>query len=222
VNGKIVIKNESAKETRVLVYKQDLLPSCGKAINYTDINQHERSLGDWIQTNVDEKTLAPREEYTIYYTITLPADKVQQGSYWAVLMVEGANPIKEEQNNGMQVNSKVRYAVQVLADVGTFESPKMNFEAVELKEMPEVGKILKIRLKNDGLFSARTKLTLEVMTEKGEKIKTLDGLSKRIYPTLCNDYEIALKDLPKGKYEGVLVADNGKDLFGSTVSLDLE
>jgi hypothetical protein len=53
-------------------------------------------------------------------------------------------------------------------------------------------------------------------------LKTFDGQSKRIYPKNCNVFTIEIKDLPKGKYEGILIADNGKDLFGSNISLDIE
>lgn len=221
VNGKIVVKNESKKEARVLVYKQDLISTCGKSIEYTEINKHRRSLGNWLKTNIDEKLLAPGEEYTIQYTINMPQEDLEKGTYWSVLMVEGANPVKEENKAGMQINSKVRYAVQVLADMGSFESPKLGFEDVQYDGKTNADKIVKVKLKNEGVFSAKTKISLEVYSEKGDKIKTIEGLSKRIYPNLCNEFEIILADLPKGKYEGVLIADNGKDMFGSNITLDV-
>lgn len=221
VNGKIVIKNESSKETRVLIYKQDLVANCDKSINYTEVNKHNRSLGTWLQTNIDEKILASNEEYTIRYTINIPKEDIEKGTYWAVFMVEGADPVKEENTNGMKINSKVRYAVQILADVGSFESPKLTFEDVRFEGKENVGRTLQVKLRNIGQFSTRTKLLLEVYSDTGEKIKTFEAASKRIYPSYCNDFEIVFGDLPKGKYEAVLVADNGKDLFGSNVTLDI-
>jgi hypothetical protein len=220
INGKILIKNESAKEARILIYKQDLIANCGNAIAYTTINTHNRSLGNWLQTNVDEKTLSPHEEYTIHYTINMPKDSIGKGTYWSVLMIEGADPIKEENTNGMQVNSKVRYAIQVLADVDGFESPKLAFE--DVKYEAKSNKTLKVRIKNDGLCSAKTKVSIEIFSDKGLKIKAFETTQKRIYPNLCNEFELLLDDMPKGKYEGVLIADNGKDIFGSTITLDVE
>ncbi|MBL7814147.1 MAG: DUF3324 domain-containing protein [Saprospiraceae bacterium] len=219
INGKIVVKNESAKETRILIYKQDLVSNCGKSIEYTDVNKHNRSLGKWLQTNIDEKILQPREEYTVSYSINLPKEEVEKGTYWSVLMIEGADPVKEENNNGMQVNSKVRYAVQVIADIEGFESPKLSFEDVQFDA--KEGKTVKIRLKNEGLFSAKTKVSLEVFSTNGKKIKTLEAVGKRIYPNQCNNFEIELKDLPSGQYECIVVADNGKDLFGSNMTLEV-
>lgn len=221
INGKIIVKNESSKESRVVFYKQDLISTCGKAVEYTETNKHNRSIGSWLQTNVDEKLLAPNEEYVLHYTINIPKEQVEKGSYWGVLMVEGANPVKEENKNGMQINSKVRYAVQILADVSGFESPKLTFEDVHYDSKANSDKTVKVKLKNEGVFSAKTKISLEVYSEKGDKIKTFESLSKRIYPNLCNEFEIILADLPKGKYEGVLVADNGKDMFGSNITLDV-
>jgi hypothetical protein len=222
VTGKVIVRNESKKEARIVIYQQDLVSTCGSSIEYRAINQHNRSLGNWLKTNVDERLLSPNEEYTIHYSISIPKEQVENGTYWAVLMVEGADPIKEEQANGMQVNSKVRYAVQVLADVGAVQSPELTFENVKLEGDKSADKSLKIKLKNAGLYSTRAKLALEVYGEKGEKIKTFEALQRRIYPNFCNDFEIVLKDLPKGKYEAVLVADNGKDMFGSNMTLDIE
>ena len=222
IKGKILVKNQSAKESRILLYTQDLMVSCGQNVEYTDINKHNRSLGNWLKTNIDEKILSPNEEYTIHYTINIPQENVEKGTYWSVLMVEGADPIKEETNNGMQVNSKVRYAIQVLADIGGFESPKLSFEDVKYDGKDKVNKTIKITMKNEGAFSAKTKISLEIFSDKGEKIKTLEAIQKRIYPNLCNDFEIELKGIPKGKYEGIIVADNGKDMFGSNITLDVD
>jgi hypothetical protein len=222
INGQIRVKNESTKEARILIYKQDLVANCGNTTVYTTINNHNRSLGNWLQTNVDEKILSSNEEYTIHYTINMPKEGIEKGTYWSVLMIEGADPIKEENTNGMQINSKVRYAIQVLADVNGFESPTLTFEDVKYEAKENAAKSVKVRIKNDGAFSAKTKVSMEVFSEKGEKIKTYEGIQKRIYPSLCNEFELILTDMPKGKYEGVLIADNGKDMFGSNITLDVE
>lgn len=222
ISGKIQIKNSSSRESRVIVYKQDLLADCANSITYEDVNSHSYSLANWLRTNVDEKLLAPNEEYELRYTITIPDSQVQQGTYWSVLMVEGADPVKEEANNGIQVNSKVRYAVQVLADIGNYENPKLTFENVEYKKSDSKDKTISVLIKNTGQYSAKVSIALEIYNSKGEKIKTLEGLAKRVYPNNCNMFSIEINDLPKGKYEGILVADNGKDLFGSNISLDIE
>lgn len=221
ISGKVLMRNDSPKPARVKIYTQDLMAACGQSINYLEVGNNPRSLGSWLTTGVDEKLLDPREEYALYYSITVPQNVVNAGTYWAVIMIEGVDPVKEEESEGMKVNSIVRYAIQVIGDLGKVESPKLSFEDIRF-EGPANARILKFRIKNQGDFSTKTKVLLEIYDAKGEKIKTIEGLSKRIYPQLCNEFEIELSDLKKGKYEGIGIADNGKDLFGTNVSIEIE
>lgn len=219
--GKVQIRNQSTKPTRVLIYKQDLIAACGQNVNYVDPNGFRQSLSPWLSTTVDEKLLGPNEEYVLFYAIELNDQESLKGSFWSVLMIEGTDPVKEEKNEGLKINSVMRYAIQIIADVGTEESPKLGFEDIQLKTIDKESQKVTIRLKNEGLFSTKAKLILEIYDEEGEKIKTLDGTSKRIYPQSCNEFEIELKGIKKGKYEGILIADNSKDLFGATLSIEI-
>lgn len=221
ISGKIIIRNESAKSSRVKIYKQDIFAACGQNINYAEIGTNPRSLGTWLKTGVDEKLLEPREEYALYYTVTVPASAVASGTYWTVIMVEGLEPIKVEESEGVKVNSVVRYAIQIVGDLGKLDSPKLVFEDIKYDGTVNA-KNLQFRIKNEGEFSAKTKIILEIYGATGEKLKTIEGLSKRIYPHLCNEFQIELADLQKGKYECVAIADNGKDLFGANVSIEIE
>lgn len=227
ISGMIKMKNDGRKENRVLIYRQDLSLACDKPNDYKDVNSHSRSLGKWLKTNVDEKVLQPNEEYEVSYTIAVPSGTIESGTYWALIMVEVADPLSEETPQGVKIDSKVRYAIQVITDVGIFQSPKLNFEKVELKtsvvkDTVSNYKIIKVKLKNEGIFLARAKLNLEIFNSLGEKVKVISGVQRKVYPSYCNDFEIELKGLPKGKYEGVLVADNGKDLFGENLTIEID
>jgi hypothetical protein len=183
-------------------------------------NNHDRSLDKWFTTNVDEKILAPREEYAIYYTIKVPPGTDVTGTYWSILMVEVADPIKEEQENGFTVESKVRYGVQVIADFGAYQSPKITFENIEFSKDEAKEKVIRVKLKNNGIFFSATQLKLELIDENGNKIKTVAADSRKLYPGYCNEFEVVVRDLPKGVFEGILIADNGVDLFGSNVTIE--
>ncbi len=220
--GKITVRNDGAKEARFVVYKQDLQFQCsGSSIQYTDASSHSNSLGKWIETNVQEKLLAPAEEYTLFYTIRIPITLDSTGSYWTMLMVEGADPVREETSNGVVVGSKVRYGVQIISNVGLFENPQLNFLDAQILSNPVNTKYLSAKIQNSGKFSSSVKINLEIYNAEGKKIKTIEGLSRRIYPANCNQFEIDLSKIPAGKYEAILVADNGKDLFGINISLDI-
>jgi hypothetical protein len=225
ITGKIKIRNDSSKENRIILYKQDLILSCNNTsiFEYKDVNANPRSMGNWLKVNVDEKILAPHEEYDLSYSINIPKNVNQKGSYWTVLMIEGADPIREQENESIQVGSKIRYAVQLITELGSFESPKLQFENVEYKKgLNTTSNVVQIKLKNIGEYSAQTKVLLEIYDSKGTKLKVFQGTIRRIYPNLCNIFELEIKDLPKGTYDGVIIADNTKDLFGSNVSIKIE
>jgi hypothetical protein len=225
IDGKIKIRNDSSKENRIIIYKQDLILSCENTsiFEYKDVNANPRTLGSWLKVNIDEKILGPHEEYDLSYSINIPKNITQKGSYWTVLMVEGADPIREQESQALQVGSKIRYAVQLITELGSFESPKLQFENVEYKKGVNTNSnIVQIKLKNIGLYSTQTKVLLEIYDSKGAKLKVFQGSVRRIYPNLCNIFELEIKDLPKGIYDGVIIADNSKDLFGSNVSIKIE
>lgn len=220
IEGKVIVRNDGLKESRVTIYKQDIIPDCTTGLNYTDISNHERSLGKWITTNVDEKLLSPQEEYSFYYTIEVPKGTDLTGTYWSILMVEVADPIKEEQENGFTVESKVRYGVQVIADMGTYQSPKLTFENIEFTKDETNEKVIRVKLRNNGIFFSATKLNIELIDKNGNKTRTSIAEKRKLYPGYCNDFEVTIRDLPKGVFEGILIADNGVDLFGSNVTIE--
>lgn len=224
ISGKIKIRNDSSKETKIIIYQQDLLLSCDKSaiFEYKDVNTNPHSLGNWLKINVDEKILAPNEDYDLSYSINVPKSFNQNGSYWTVLMIENAEPIKDQNNQMFQVGSKVRYAVQLIAEIGDYESPKLQFENVEYKKGINAANYIQVKLKNTGNYSTQTQIMLEIYDLQGNKIKSFQGTLRRIYPNLCNVFELEITGLAKGNYEGVIIADNGKDLFGSNVSIKID
>ncbi|WP_341227336.1 hypothetical protein [uncultured Arcticibacterium sp.] len=221
ITGQVVLRNESEEAKRVIFYKQDFTAYCGEGNKYLDASKTGRSLGKWLSTTLDEKTLEPNEEYTLFYSIELPSS-LEKGSYWSVLMIEGADPVNKVQPNGISVNSVMRYAVQIIADNGTAETSGLLVSDLNMKDASETIKEMKVTVKNNGEFSEKVRLYLEVYDEDGNKIETFRGLNRRIYPHMCSTYVLELKDLPKGTYESVLVMDNSKDLFASNITLDID
>ena len=215
LQGSIKLRNDGTKAEKVILYLQDLLPSCAQDVQYQQpTSGYERGL-QHLRLERDELRLSPGEEAEVRYT--LAEDRVQDGSYWQVVMVEGAEPAKEEVVQGVKINSKVRYAVQVILNVGTVLSPPLLFEGLTLTE----GQELQLRVKNQGSFVGLVKVKLEILTEKGEKVHALETLARRAFPGGCVPFSFSLSNIPKGKYAGVLIADNGKELFGTQLILDL-
>lgn len=223
VKGVIKLKNDAETAVKVLFYKQEYLLACGQESNFASTPTHSYSLGRYLTTPLSEKILAPKEEFDLPYSIALPQSSAN-GSYWSVIMVEAADPITSSDPSGVSINSKVRYAIQVIANKGAFESPKLSFLDVRYntKNQQVSNSQVIVSLKNEGRFSAKTKVSLEIYNDKGEKIKVFESLSRRIYQDKCNTFEVDIVGLPKGKYEGILIADNGTDLFASNLELSIE
>lgn len=220
--GTIRIKNEGSKESRILVYRQDLTSECGLSSVYPETGSHNRSLGNALTTNVDEKVMASGEEYDVRYTIDLDKERSSDGTYWQVVMVEVADPVREEAKQGVQVNSKVRYAIQVIVDVGNIEGPQLSYENMIFEKVSDKLSLLKATIKNNGIFGARTGVILEIYDTAGNKLKTTEPSNRMLYPGYCSTFEIPVTDLPKGKYDCVIIADTKKDLFGSNIALQVE
>jgi hypothetical protein len=232
LTGSIKLKNDGKKVVRVLIYAKDLTISCEtSSSSYLDINSHHRSLGKWLKTNVDEKILQANEEYEVTYTIDVPTGVVENGTYWELIMVEVAEPIREETPQGVKIDSRVRYGVQVITNIGLYVNPALSFSKIELKNLPKDikdstgqsnSKVILVKLHNGGIFLAQAKLNIEIFNSTGDKVKVINGVQRKIYPNSCTDFEIELKDIPKGKFEGILVADNGKDLYGENLTIEID
>lgn len=222
ITGKIKLKNDGDKPENFVAYKQDMIFSCGKKEVFSSTNTHDRSLKNWLKTSIDEKKLSGGEEYDLAYTINIPRQVGKKGTYWLVIMIEPGDPVSTSEKNGLNIASKVRYAVQILVDLGSFEPTKMTFEDITLKKTQISSRLVEVQLKNEGQFAVRTKMQLEIYNAKGQKIRTLEGRSRRVFPEKCSNFEIEVSDLPKGKYDGVLVADNGKGLIGSNLTIEIE
>jgi hypothetical protein len=215
IQGSIKLRNDGEKAEKVILYLQDLQPSCSPELQYIPPSTaFARGLKS-LKLEKDEQVLNPGEEAEIKYTLLAP--DLTEGSFWQVIMVEGAAPVKKEVVQGLQVNSKVRYAVQVVVNVGTVLSPPLVFEEIKLAEKNE----LHLRLKNQGDFVGLVKVKLEILTQNGERIQTQETIYRRSFPQGCVHFSLSIPSIPKGKYAGILIADNGKDLFGTQLILDL-
>ncbi len=120
IRGTIEVKNIGELPEKIIVSKQDLLKYCDPQSpdNIAPLN-HDRSLNNWVELNVLEKELAPGEEFSVLYDITVPANEALEGSYWTMIIVEISRPIKRNQmDHGFMIDSKIRYGIQVITNIG--------------------------------------------------------------------------------------------------------
>lgn len=218
ITGVIRLKNTDEKEQRVIIYFNDLLQECGKETVLTAETSHKNSIKNWLSTNVNEHVFQANEEYELIYTINVPNDVAFDGSYWGILMVEIEKPIKEDElEYGVKLESKVRYAIQIIADINEVTPSELEFYDIKIEES-DGNKILNVDLKNLGAFYVEPTLILEVFNANGEQQKKEEVKFKKVYPNSCKGFTLDISGLPKGAYTAVLVADYGENIY----SIDLE
>lgn len=226
IKGEIILQNlNKVNAQRVTVYLQDVLQSCDGKTEYANSGSHLRSLGNWITFNTSEKLLNPNEKFVITYFINIPeeinVENIDYGSFWSALMVDVDKPINEDNQYGVQINSKIRYGVQIIANVGDRVNPEIQFESIEIAKKSTGKHMLNVVVRNNGLYLVQPTLILELFDKNGESIKKVEALFKKVYPMNCKGFEIELLDVPVGDYDAVLVADYGGDIFGNNITISI-
>jgi len=218
ITGVIKLKNTKDSEQKVIIYFNDLFQQCGEETILTKDVSHDNSILNWFSTNINERVLKGNEEYELLYTINVPKNKTIKGSYYGVLMVEIEKPIKEDDlNYGVKLESKVRYGIQIIADVNERTTSELEFYDIKIEES-ESSKIINVDIQNKGDFYVQPTLVLEVFNENGEQAKKMELKFKKIYPNSCKAFSLDISDIPKGAYNAVLVADYGENMY----AIDLE
>ena len=220
ITGQIKLRNAGKKPETFLASKFEIVFNCGSYGVFSDTETNDRSLNNWLEFDIDEKSLNPNEEYDLVFRINVPEDA--SGTYWSAVMVERGDPLAVP--GLFKITNKARYAVQLIVNVGSYEMPMLNYKHVTINKNPAnaKGKIINVELENTGFFSSFVKTQIELYNEKGVKVQTVKGENKNIYPSRCNIYNIELNNMQPGKYDGVIMADTGKKIFGSNVTIQID
>ena len=226
LKGEIILQNlNKTNAQRVTIYLNDILQLCNGNVEYLDSNSHSRSLGNWISFNTSEKVLSPNEKFVLTYYINVPeninVDDIDYGSFWSAIMIDVEKPINEDNQYGVQINSKIRYGIQVITNVGERLSPEIQFENIALTKNESQKYKLDVMVKNNGYYLVQPTLLLELFDTNGELVKKIEAIFKKVYPMNCKNFEIELLDLPQGDYDAVIIADYGGDIYGTNVALSI-
>ncbi len=219
--GKIVLKNLSNKPERVSIYQNDLEVLCSGVVNYNKSGSNPKSLFEHISINTSDQTLAPNEEYEVSYKINIPSIQNLKGSLWTLIMVEVAEPISEQKvEYGVSIGSKIRYGIQVIANVGENDANKYSFKDVKLVKNENEKKIEAV-LSNEGDFLINPVLDVQIFDEKGTMVKEIKMPSKKLYPNNCQKFDIDISSLSTGKYNVILVSEANDESIGVNINLEI-
>lgn len=222
IKGKIEVQNTDDKAQAVKVYQTDYAFDYKGGVYYDKPGTNDRSNAKWIDFSPTYFELAPQEESVILYEIKVPEEAVLTGSYWSILMVEGQNvPTTNVSKNSLSINTIVRYAVQIITNIG--ESGERNLEFVEAKLGKAEGKLVsEISLVNTGERLLQPEIIIEMFNEDGESFGEIKAEKKKIFPGTSTKFILDLANFPKGEYQAVVLADcNEEDIFGLNLKLKI-
>lgn len=221
--GTIEIQNTGSAGKEVKVYVKDYW------FSYSGENRHDpggtlaRSNADWISFSPELLTLDSAEVATINFEVKIPAVDSIWGTYWSVLMIEGVTP--PDTNNidqGVKINTAIRYAVQIISNVGTSAKSNLKFLGMEMGQENDEN-VLYVAVENTGESILRPEISLELFNESGQSVGIIRTDKRKTFPGTSVLATLVLDKIIPGKYSGVLIADCGEDrLYGSNLSLEIE
>lgn len=220
--GTIQIQNASEKTRSVRIYQRDYWFSCTGESKHDPAGTSERSNAGWISFNPELVELGPNETSTINFEVMIPGGSLS-GTYWSVIMVEGiVPPDTTGYSSGVTINTAIRYAVQIVTNIGETGTSDVQFLGMELGKEEETT-LLHVALENTGERMLRPELILELFDEAGNSLGIVKADKRKTFPGTSVMITLRLEGIKPGNYNGVLVADCDDDhVFGTNVSFEIE
>lgn len=223
--GKIAIENNGKQPQSVKLFLQDFTYQSDGTIHYSAPGAHARTNSGWIRMNTNLVSLKAKEKTEIFYEITVPDQVSAAGSYWSIIMVEPVEEIKpDETPSGVSITSVIRYAVQVITDIGIEKAkPELKFEGVKMEK--ENGKrFLNVAVANTGNLYCKPTVAVEIYNKNnGQKTGTFSSLAMGLLPQTSKSFPIDLEKIPAAKYNAVLIAtDEDENAFALNVELEVK
>jgi hypothetical protein len=226
--GTIVLENVGPKPAEVKLYQTDYRSESPALYFYDDPGSTPRSNASWIAVSPLRFSVPAESQYTVSFTIEVPADPSLSGTYWSMLMVEPVPPGSPESATAPEgevalgVVTILRYGVRMITNVGepgTVE-PEITNARLELRDgVPTLG----VEVANAGTRLLRNEIWAELYDEDGQLVARRDGSGGTLFPGSTLEYRIPLAEVPRGGYTALVVMDSGdNNVFAVSLSLSLQ
>lgn len=217
----IEIQNVSKFEKGVRIYQKDYWYSYNGETRHDEPGTLERSNAKWVTFQPELVNLAADEKAVINVEITIPDSSDLKGSYWSVIMVEGIVPPDTVASKGVSITTSIRYAVQLISNIGNTGSTELGFAGLELTKQEETN-VLNVFVENKGEQILKPELSLELFDEAGNSVGIIKAEKRKTLPGTSIQISLQLVGIKPGEYSGVIIADCGNEnLFGTNVSFEI-
>jgi hypothetical protein len=173
--------------------------------------------------NPELLTLDSGQVATIEFEIQIPSEVSLKGTYWSVLMVEGITPPDTTKSEGgVKINTAIRYAIQIVTNIGNTGKRDLQFIDLQLTKENEIS-VLNVAMENIGERLLKPELRLELFDEEGNTAGLIKAEPRKTYPGTSIKSSLQMEAIKPGVYNAVLVADCGDDsIFGTNLSLEIK
>lgn len=217
----IQIQNAGTEPKTVKVYIRDYWYSFSGESRHDEPGTMNRSNANWIEYSPKLVTLAPKEKILVDFEVTAPQSDSLNGTYWSVIMVEGVKQQDTTASAGVKIHTAIRYAVQVITNIGETGKKDLQFAGLELGEQDEEN-ILNVAVENIGERILKPVLSVELFDDLGESIGVFKAERRKTLPGTSILLSLELKGVKPGSYAAVLVADCDEDhIFGTNITLEI-
>ena len=210
--GMIQVRNLTSEPQPVRIYQTDYTFFADGTSHFDPVGSAQRSNAKWITPATSSIIVPPLGEMTVGYTVRVPLGDSLAGTYWSMIMLEGAlNGGVPKGKGQLAIGSIMRYAVQIATHVGVSGSRKILFSKQSVFAAPDGSHSLELEVTNVGERGYRPLLWIELYDDKGKfqtKSQQQRGL---LYPGTSVKQRFDLGKISAGNYKAVVFADTGDD-----------
>lgn len=213
----IVVRNSGATAADVKLYQTDYTFDADGRNDYGAPGKLPRSNAGWLRLGQEQVAIPASGRASIDYEVRVPDDAHLAGTYWSTVMVEEIPRTAP----GQQLRQVVRYAIQMITEVGDTGRGEISFANAHLAhERDQLW--FTVDIANTGERWLRTELWLELHDAQGRSVGRFSGRRLRTFPSTSVRNRIELTSVAPGKYLALLVADGGRnDMFGARLELEV-
>lgn len=218
--GIVEIKNVGKKPQRVRFYVKDQSMDCETGGSFFDAGTIDRTNAKWITLATSETILDTGQVFELAYEINKPSDLQERGSFWSMIMVENVPDVSTDApQQGVMVRSNLRYAVQIISEVGEETDYDLEFDTVYYNV---ASKSLVMEISTPSISIMRMYFEMRIFSDSGAAINQADESYTKLYPSTCRRIEIPLTEAEAGNYDGVVIAkSDSQGVFGYNVRFEI-
>jgi hypothetical protein len=215
--GTILVRNLTTQPQPVRIYQTDYHFFADGTSHFDDAGTTPRSNARWVTPSTSSVVIPPSSETTIGYAITVPPSDTLRGTYWSVVMVEGApSAPPAAANKQVGIGAVVRYAVQVATHLAAPGSRKVTLANQTQATDSSGNRSMEVEVQNIGERAYRPKMWVELYDATGALRARREQQRGLLFPGTSLKQRFVFDALPAGAYKAVIFADTGDDTVFAT------